>query len=217
MIISLPRALSFHLNVSNTLELARSSSRFGRLSPPFSSFSAALDPPLDALHHATTQPPNRMQPTHPILCSIALHHVHHEPMPGYKRAPEPSAHSFPLTATPLLSIPTYWPSEKPQLFPSSLLAGGSRTAAATAWLTCTVTDAPDTLLPPSPPYPVHHHLTVLTHVSSPPKSVGERRHHHSAGNADGEGADGRRCCLHHGGSGHAGTRTWALLNVRPLA
>jgi hypothetical protein len=61
----------------------------------------------------------------------------------------------------------------------------------TAWLASQAELAPDALLPPSLPYPAHHPLPVLTHVSSPPRSVRVRRHHHLAGNADdGEGADG---------------------------
>jgi hypothetical protein len=74
MITLLPRALSLHHDISNTFMTAQSLPRFGRINPPFSSFSAVLDPPLDALHHSTTQPPDRMQPTHPDL-------VLHRPTP----------------------------------------------------------------------------------------------------------------------------------------
>jgi hypothetical protein len=62
IITSLPRALSFPLDVSNTLGLALSSSRFGRLGMPFSSSPAALDQALDALHNSTTCPSNHARP-----------------------------------------------------------------------------------------------------------------------------------------------------------
>jgi hypothetical protein len=100
MIGSPPRALSFRLNVSNTLRLAQSSSRFGRLGPPLFSFSAALDPPLDVLQDGTTPmldpvlPPATPKPctvftvhpcsaykSHPQLTNLPTHHLSHLPRP----------------------------------------------------------------------------------------------------------------------------------------
>jgi hypothetical protein len=181
MIISLPRALFFCLDVSNTFAHAQSSPRFRQLSPPLSGFSAALKPPLDAVHDTATRLLGRILPhLPPTLCIVALHRVHREPAPGYKRAPEPS---YPLT--PLSS-----PSPQPPLHPltSPVLA---RERCSTALAACSPEKhhhcrgshvhgeqmglALDVLFPLSLHHSAHCRCVILTHRFASARFAEDRR------------------------------------------
>jgi hypothetical protein len=149
--------------------LAQSSSRFGRLSASFFSLSAALDPPLDALLNGASFPSNHARPRHGF---IALHRVHREPVPGYKKEPDVLRSSLRLTP---LSPPPRTPSRH---------AGASLTAARRRRtppvrghrrVTWKMTPNTDPLSPPFLFNGVRHDLLVLTIPSASSRTDRSRR------------------------------------------
>jgi hypothetical protein len=114
MMISHPSSSTTEHDTSNTLKPAQSPPRFGRLGPLFFSFSAAIDPPLDALHHATTQLLDRMQPTHPRSCAPSPYTASiMSPRSAIKASHRPtlssSPHHFPTTPLIHAGTPQHLP------------------------------------------------------------------------------------------------------------
>jgi hypothetical protein len=84
---------SIEKSPSNTFMHAQTPSRFRQLSTPFFLIPAALDPPLDVVHDATTQLLDHVQPHAPTTMSNT------HPSPAIKARLRPAPRSTPLFST----------------------------------------------------------------------------------------------------------------------
>jgi hypothetical protein len=128
---------------------AQTPSRFRQLSTPFFLIPAALDPPLDVVHDATTQLLDHVQPHAPTTMSNT------HPSPAIKARLRPAPRSTPLFST--LPAPH---TEALRCSALLLLAGERATTMATEWVAGMAEHAPVALVSPL--------CTILLTVPSSP-------------------------------------------------
>jgi hypothetical protein len=156
MVLPLPPSPTTEHDTSNTSLTVQSLPRFGRLGASFLLVISCTRPDSRCSTRSYKQA-SRFLPI--SRAHNLVHHVRCTPTIGYKNRPKPlrsplASHHSP--STPLSH------NEAPQCSPPSLLAGGSRNAAVTAWVTCAVTDAPSHSPLPLCSQPLLLPLLVLT-------------------------------------------------------